>query len=865
MPPTSGKSDWMPVLGLSLIVLTTIVSVCSSLAAAQAAPGEDPIIERPRLRVDLTDFRQIGQRNGEADFADFFRTLTVMQLRSLRGLEIVTRGEGATCLGRNPQAAQQSVALPPLYSQIATIVVSATATVEQTRSLLDVEMTRCHADTAVRLLHTSDEIQTQEPLPKLLVLVGAITRTIDGQIPRPTVSIRATAPSVRDTVSADLSINLADQISQRLERQKDLRVSDTALVSDVDYAFTTSARLVTANVVEGRSVLRIRGSSSAVDSVVLRGRASSKDSLAITLADSTLRRFAYWRHLDDVRGSASVGSLTDSALEVRAKRALCLVGEVGCQPNSGAAVLALDSAIVRRPTASRFLLLGRAERLRGNTSKALSAFRKALSAPGREAIEPDVLTSLVSALRDAGDNAGAIAPYRRLVELFPKDSVLARESAINLRLARRSFQSLRAFADVAASFPGWAQPVSDFSEVLRGLDPRQVADSASVIANICVASRILAQSCYGGMRAHAASNVSGANWRARLHAVALTLIQLADSSSLHLAESHAYLALSILGSPTLLYEGPGRVVLRNPPNVSFDSARQALETAGRNAERAGDKSLREWILRLRAQYALMNRDSDQSFALAVQALSLVQSNSAKRIAASAALLSSERGLPDFPRNSKLAAADSLITPILSSADVQIYLAFVQAKHVLGQDTVARDTLTRILRDAPANSNARWALSVVCNEFLKDFPCAYRILREAYVGGRLSSYADTLNAVEAALVVDSVETARRWLAPALPRPAVPCERAVAFIFAYWIAASRQDEAGRRSAEHQWNDATTSAAKSGALGCWIFEGDKAALTAQPRSLSPAATARLLEMMRKVVPDSTAAARTSDSREN
>jgi tetratricopeptide (TPR) repeat protein len=808
----------MRLLSVKLCELAISVSilVCGgTTAAAQTGATVKSAPDRPRVRVDLSSFKQVGPTSGGRDFAAFFRTLTALQLRGVRGAEIDTLGGGPQCLRPpNAQAAQQaSLPVLSINSSIPTVYVSATVTVDSARSFIEVEATRCGASALVRLLHTGDEIPTQDPLPKLLVLAGAIARSVDAQIPRPTVAVTsATGSGPGDSIATQFSAVIADRISQRLERDDDLRVSDSVGVNGADYSFATTARTLGSAGFEARWFLTIRGSSVPIDSVVLPGR--RRDSLAAAVADSAVGRLAYWRSLGGLRSPVTNISAGDSA--------------------------------------SGLLALGRAEARRGNNRQALAAYQRALTSVGHEAVEGDVLKAIVSLYRDAGDYGSAIGPYNRLVEIFPRDSALARERTTNLRLARRNFEALRVLGSAVRDHPGWSWALGDFVAVLKGLDPRQVADSADVVSAICRADRVLAQSCYNALRAHAAATGADASSRSQLRSIARALVDVADTSAREIAESQAYLALAILGTPLLLYESAGRVRLQNPPNVSFDSASRALQIAAQSSGRAGDASLKEWVLRLRAQYALMKGDPDQSYNLAMQALAITPSTSGNRVAASAALLSTGRRLFLFPYRKRLATADSLITPMVQSGGEQVYLMFIQTKHALGQDDVARDTLQRIVHDFPANSNARWALAVVCNEFLHDYGCGYVVRRDAYVAGRLTSYADTVDAVEAALLVDSLEVARRWLAPALIRPAAPCEKAVAAIFAYWLAARQHDDAGLDAALRTWNDASASAKKTDRLNCWIFEGDKAFLGSDTSRLSPAARQMLLDMMRQIQPD-------------
>ena len=797
------------------------ILVCSgSIAAPQTAATVKSAVDRPRVRVILGSFKQIGPTTSGRGFAAFFRTLTALQLRSLRGVEIDTLGGGPQCLRPpNSQTAQQAnPAALDVNSSIPTVYVSANVTVDSARSFIEVETTRCRSGALARLFHASDEIPSLDPLPKLLVLAGAIARSVDGQIPRPTVAVAsATRFGPNDSAATRFSAVIADRISQRLETDDDLRVSDSVDVNGADYSFITTGRTLGSGTFEARSFLTIRGSSGPIDSVVLTGR--RRDSLAAAVADSAVMRLAYWRNQGELRSPVTNVSTADSALGL--------------------------------------LTLGRGEARRGNNRQALSAYQRALTSPGHEAAEADILRAIVSLYRDAGDYGSATGAYNRLVEIFPNDSALARERTTNLRLARRSFDALRVLGDIVRTHPSWSWAVSDFAAMLRSLDPRRAADSADAVSRICQANRILAQSCYGALRAHAAATGGDASSRDQLRSIARALVDVADTSSGEIAESQAYLALAILGTPLLLYERAGRVRLQNPRNVSFDSAFQALQIATQAADRAGDASLKEWILRLRAQYALMKGDTDQSYNLAMQALAITPSTSGKRIAASAALLTTGRRLLLFPYRNRLATADSLITPMVRAGGEQLYLMFIQTKHALGQDNVARDTLLRIVHDLPAHSNARWALGVVCNEFLHDYGCGYTVRRDAYVAGRLTSYADTLDAVEAALLVDSLEVAMKWLGPALIRPAAPCEKAVAAIFSYWLAALQRNDAALDAAWRSWNDASASAKKADRVTCWIFEGDRAFLASDASKVPPSARQKLLEMMRQIQPDTPGAA--------
>lgn len=63
------------------------ILVCSgSIAAPQTAATVKSAVDRPRVRVILGSFKQIGPTTSGRGFAAFFRTLTALQLRSLRGL-----------------------------------------------------------------------------------------------------------------------------------------------------------------------------------------------------------------------------------------------------------------------------------------------------------------------------------------------------------------------------------------------------------------------------------------------------------------------------------------------------------------------------------------------------------------------------------------------------------------------------------------------------------------------------------------------------------------------------------------------------------------------------------------------------------
>jgi tetratricopeptide (TPR) repeat protein len=836
----------------AVVVLAVLLSPRSG--ASQSAPSDLSLVGRPLLRVDLTDFRQVGRSDSAPDFANFLRTLTLLQLKSLRGIEIAGPGQGPQCLGRVTTkqtgiGAQAGIAALPM------IVVAAVVTPESRRTLIDVDMTSCRADTLVRLRHLSEEIQSQEPLSQLLVLVETITRVIDGQIPRATVAIRSnTPPKPNDTLATYWAYHLADRIAQRLEGQSDLRVIEDSHSNDVDYALATDVRVLSPGVIEGRSFLTLRGSSTPVDSVVMRGTSGGERSFANAFADSTAGRFAYWRHVGDVGTSRRGEPLSDSALDVRARVSLCLDAPPNCQPNPNVAVLMLDSAIARRPTASRYLLMGRAERLSGNNANAIKAYRNALRAPGGTALEAEILSALVATLRETGDNVSAIDYYSRLVDLFPMDSLLARESALNLRLASRRIMSLRVLGSLARNYPDWPVPTSDFDVVLRGLDADEAADSAAVIAAICHKTPSLVPRCYATMAAHAVVIANGTDWPERLRSTALALISLTDSTPSRVAESHAYLALSRLRSTTLQYESPGRVKLRSDPKVVLDSVLRPLEIARLSAEQAGDSTLREWVLRLRSQYALLMGNPDDAFVFALRADSLLRSTASKRLAASAALLDTDKRFLVLRNQKRLGIADSLITPLLANTDPQIYLMFIQVKHRLGQDTAARDTLQRIYRAFPTNTVARWALGMVCSEFIKDRQCAFRTWRDAWTAGRIRNYGDTLNAVEAALGADSVETAAKWLGPALVRPADVCRKTVAYLFAYWIAGARSDEPARISAQRQWDQSlATGTTRNAIKNCWIFEGGKEAMARRGPSPLPAARkAELLQMMRQIDPD-------------
>jgi len=825
-------------------------------ANGQSAPRDPSIVDRPRLRVDVSDFRQTGQASTIADYAEFFRSLAILQLKGLRGIAIDKSGQGRQCLSNisSRQAVQLALAALPLTDRLPIVAVSAVVTPDSNRTLIEIEVTGCHGDTVARIMHSSNEVQGSEPLPQLLVLVGSIARAVDEQIPRATVAIRSGSDTNGgDTLAQYFSSDVADRISQRLENQNDLRVTDSGVQSTVDYAFTTSTRRISPDIIEGRSLLRIRGEANPVDSLVLRGSLSNRDKFADALADSTVARFFRGRQFGYTRVVPPVEVLSDAALEARARSALCLTKRADCQSNATVAIAALDSAIARRPSAARYLLIGRAYRLRGDDAKAIASFRQALKARDSTATEAEILTALASALRETGSNTAAIGPYGRLVELYPMDSVLARESALNLRLASQRLASLRAFARLARAYPDWSQPVDDFDAGLRGLNATEAADSAGIIANICLSAESLVGKCYKAMAAQAEIIAGGTDSRGRLRRIATALIQMADGFANRIAESNAYLSRSILGPTSLAYEAPGTVTLRRESTGGFDSALTYIDIAGVNADRAGDSALREWVLRLRAQFALMKGDADAAYTFAMQGASLHPSIYAKRLVASAALLTSDKRLKLFPNQRRIVVSDSLITPLLAEGDPQTYLIFIQLRHRLGQDLAARDTLQRMYKASPNNTLARWALGMVCSEFLKDRQCAFRTWNDAFLNGLVKTYGDTLNAVEAALGADSVETAAKWLGPALLRPTDVCRKVVAYIFAYWIASARKDEVTRSDAQKRWNQALATARAGPGPHCWIFEGGKALMTGREASaLSPARRAELLAMMREVDPD-------------
>jgi tetratricopeptide (TPR) repeat protein len=283
-------------------------------------------------------------------------------------------------------------------------------------------------------------------------------------------------------------------------------------------------------------------------------------------------------------------------------------------------------------------------------------------------------------------------------------------------------------------------------------------------------------------------------------------------------------------------------------SVELAKAEDPLATADSLTQLTGDLRTREWMARLKAELLLAKRQYASAVAAAVRALSIQPTDGGRLVAAEAGLMRGvelTKGGMKAEARAAYRAADSVIAPLVDARWPSIYFLFGEIKHALGEDAIARTKLEAIIREAPTDEVAR-TLNYVCNEYLKDYDCALRTQRGVYETGRLRSYGDSLNAVEAAVLFGDYETGSRWLEPLLSRPASECERAVALLYAYWIASVRANAVTQSDVASKFA-AIIGAGNGNSRGCWAFEGAKGRLSgSNPAAIAPEARTELLAMI-------------------
>ena len=829
----------------------------------------DPSATPPKLRVFLADFEQEGASSAGVNLAELTRVLIRLDLLGTRGVQVQDAGsKGVPCASRPVSAAQSKVYVQPAdegrdASILPTVTISLHAVADSARVLLDVAVRRCTAGTMVLIKHEDKEIGKRDVLEDLLALVGSITRRVQDEIPRTTVAVRKFTTNLADTVSRAIAEDASDLVAERVGRLEDARFVEGPADTSADYRITGTVTFTgPRDVVSARVFITPRGSARPVDSTTVNISGREYGKIYNQVADSVLRRFDHVRQIAALGRSSRTAALNSTELEARARQALCIGAPPACVANPDAAVAQLRSAMATRHDAGLYVLLGLAESARGNSGQAAMAYRRALSvadstaptAAGVSAARNDALRGLIALLRDGGDNGAAVGLYDKLLALNPRDSIVARDRALNLRLAHRQLAALRALAQLDSAAPGWAQTSADFETAIADVRAEDIADSAQAIGDICSARPRLHSRCVrivGEKAAQLASIEARSN---RMRDLATTLIRISGDDLVRRSEGYAYVGASWLGTSTFIMNASGQVEHRVADTGNIRLAVEPLGVADSLARMGADTHTREWIARLRAQLYLNSRRYEDAYGSAMTALDLQATNAASLLATQAALM---RGKEASNRHSDAEArmfnrrADAAVTPMVQAHLPSSYFFYREIKHALNQDTTARAVLEAIVRDTPADDEAPRVLDHLCIEYLKDYACALRTQRAAYQTGRLRSYDDSLNAVETAVVFGDYETGSTWLEPLLSRPARACQKAVGFLYATWIAAARANEPARIDSEARFREALAAHLGQGGRDCWLFEGAKAKLTGPAPPLSRGVRATLLDMIRSLEP--------------
>jgi tetratricopeptide (TPR) repeat protein len=849
----------MPIrsLALAMRVVICVVGLIRPLSAqvVQQSSALTAAGERTKLVVYLEEFKQQSTGPIDVDVADLARTLLRLQLRGMRYVDVRDAGGRRIVCGLRSVAQTRAKSTPvsegdsTFVATLPTMTVSFGAVADSARILVDVSLKRCAGGELSTVKHDDTEIGWRAPLPELLALLGSISRRVQSEIPRTRVAVAPFESGLSDTGSKrfELAADAVDRIVERLGRLDDMRVVDAA-TDTADYRIT--GRMSFSRWGDGiEAVLFVtqRGSTNAADSAVVAGSDQNRDAFYTAVADSAAGRLKSIRANAALGAAPSVGGVADTTLEARARRALCLGMPQGCVASPDAAVTALHTLLATRHDAELFILLGRAERARRNTVSAVDAYREALTAGASAQDRTDALRNLADIYREKGDNREAVAIYDQLLQLHPTDSLLALDRAVNLRLAHYQISALRALAELAVRNPGWDVPRVDFENTLADTRAEDLADSVTAVATICNAAANLRPICVRVIGDKTEQLSHSAPRTPHVRALAGALIQLASTQPSKQSEAYAYLGASSLGTSYLRESNRGRPELIVRDTMNLAAAGAALSKADSLARIVGDAPTREWVARLRAEFFLERGEFTRAYGEARRALAIRPGTEGRLMAVQMALTRgidfADRQLDDSAR-AAYRDADTLMAPLVNARVRRSYFYLGEVKHVLGQDVMARSQLEAIVRQTPTDDDASRALNMVCIEYLKDYECALRAQRVAYQTGLLHTFEDSLSAVETAVVFGDLATSRQWLAPLLPRPAAACEKAVAYLYASWIAAAAADDSGRVRANAGFRDAL---GERDCRGHWLFEGAKAKLRgSSPPPMPDNARTDLLQMI-------------------